>query len=293
MLINNQNLSTLTIAYNAAFKQGFTKAETTYEKVATNVPSKSASNLYPFLGQFPKLREWIGDRHIKNMQAYSYTLVNKDFEATVSVDRNDILDDTYGVYTPLMEELGYAAKRHPDEQVYGKLALGATDLCYDGQPFFDANHPMGGTTYSNYDSTGGGNLWMVMDTRHPLKPMIWQRRADYNFVTLNRPTDENVFMRKEYLYGVDGRGVAGFGFWQFAYGSLNTLNGTNLDAAVTALQSLKGDEGKPLGIKPNLLVVGPSNRVAARDTILKELGTAGESNPNYKELDLHVTQELT
>ena len=30
-------------------------------------------------------------------------------------------------------------------------------------------------------------------------------------------TDDNVFMKKTFLYGVDSRGNAGFGFWQMAY----------------------------------------------------------------------------
>ena len=35
-------------------------------------------------------------------------------------------------------------------------------------------------------------------------------------------TDENVFMKKQFLYGADSRGNAGFGFWQMAFGSDGT-----------------------------------------------------------------------
>lgn len=297
MIINTANLTTLFTAYKAVFKNAFEMATPDYEKIATTVPSTTESNIYAWLGQFPKMREWIGDRFVKDLKANNYSLKNKDFESTVGVPKNKVEDDTYGVFSTMFSDMGYAAKMHPDEVVFAMLALGATELCYDGQPFFSASHPIKvdgvASTTSNYDATGGGNLWVLMDTKRPLKPMIWQVRQAYNFVSFARPTDEHVFMRREFLYGVDARAAAGFGLWQMAYGSLNTLNGTNFDAAVTAMMSLKSDEGKPLGIRPNLLVVGPGNRAAARNLILKEFLAGGENNPNFKEVDVLVSPQLT
>ena len=231
------------------------------------------------------------------MKANDYSLPNQDFESTVGVDRNDIRDDVFGVYNTIFQDMGMSAAMHPDEEVFAKLALGATDLCYDGQPFFNASHPIvvdgAASTVSNYDVTGGGALWAVMDTRRPLKPLIWQQREPYVFQALTNPSDMNVFMNKQFLYGVDGRGAAGFGLWQMAHGSLNTLNATNFDAIVTAMSQLKSDEGQPLGIKPNLLVCGPSNRAAARTLLQVERLASGASNPNWKEVDVLVSPQLT
>lgn len=279
MLINTANLASLFVAYKAAFKGAFDGAQTDWEKISTVVPSATESNLYAFLGQFPRLREWLGDRQIKNMSAFDYSIVNKDFESTVSVDRNKIEDDVFGIFAPLMAEMGAAAKTHPDEIIFALLALGASELCYDGQNFFDTDHPLvtAGVvgTASNYDATGGGNLWALLDTRRPLKPMILQKRKEYNFQAFNRQTDESVFMTKKFVYGVDARLNAGFGLWQTAYGSLNTLDSTNFDAAVTAMMTLKSDEDSPLGIRPNLLVCGPSNRAAARNLIEVQFLSSG------------------
>ena len=297
MLINTANLSAIFTGYNSLFQKAFQDAQSDWQKIATMVPSTTEQNLYAFLGQFPKLREWLGDRHIKDMKTNDYTVVNKDFESTVAVPAPKIEDDTFGVFGPLMSEMGYAAKTHPDEIIFELLAAGASELCYDGQFFFDTDHPIVtdgvADTASNYDSTGGGNLWIVMDTSRPLKPMIWQKRKDYNFQTFRSSRDEHVFMRNEYLYGVDGRSAAAFGLWQLAYGSLNTLNSTNFDAAVTAMQQLKSDEERPLGIRPTLLVCGPSNRAAARTLLQTQELAGGGSNPNYKEVDVLVTPYLT
>ncbi len=38
-------------------------------------------------------------------------------------------------------------------------------------------------------------------------------------------TDDNVFMKKQFLYGADSRGNAGFGFWQMAFGSDGSAKG--------------------------------------------------------------------
>lgn len=297
MIINKQNLATVFQVYSAAFKNAFALVDPMWSKVATMIPSGTESNFYAWLGQFPSLRKWIGERIIKNMVAHTYTLTNDDFESTVGVDRNHFEDDTYGVFSTLFADMGYAAAIHPDELIFEKLSNGATDLCYDGQPFFSASHPVvvnGVTsTVSNYDSTGGGALWALMDTKRPLKPLIWQKRKDYNFQAFNKPDDEHVFKNKEYLYGVDARGAAGYGLWQMAYGSLNTLNATNFDAAWDAMISLKSDEDKPLGVSPNLLVVGPSNRAAARDLIENLYIGGGNSNPNYKAVEVVVSPHLT
>lgn len=61
--------------------------------------------------------------------------------------------------------------------------------------------------------------WHLLCTKRSLKPFIFQERKKAKFTALTRDTDENVFMRDEYLYGVDARDGVGYGFWQMAYGS--------------------------------------------------------------------------
>lgn len=299
MIINKANLASLFLSYSAAFKDGFNRAPALYQGVATDIPSSSSSNLYAFLGQFPKLREWLGDRQIKNLAAHRYSLVNKPFESTVAVPKPDIEDDQYGVFTPLMAEMGYAAKMHADELIFALLAAGASNLCYDGQNFFDTDHPVivagVASTAVNYDSVAGSNsnLWALLDTRRPLKPMLFQKRQDYNFQQFVSPNDEHVFMKNEYLYGVDNRCNVGFGLWQLAYGSLGDLNATNVQAYVAAMMALKSDEDKPLGIVPNLCVVGPSRWAEARALFEVPTLSGGAANPNFGLCKVLVTPHLT
>jgi len=296
MILNTAGLAALFTSYKANFQGAFDAAVPTWPQIATEIPSGTESNLYAFLGQFPRMREWLGDRIVKNLVANDYTIANKVWESTVGVPVPKIEDDTYGVFAPIFQEMGYTTKLHPDEIMFALALLGHTELCYDGQGFVDDDHPIivAGVagTYDNYDGAGGTGLWYLLDTKHPLKPFIYQNRKAPNFQVLSRPTDEGVFTSNLIKYGVDSRDAVGFGLYQMAFGSLNTLTAAHVDTYTTTVMSQMSDEGKPLGVKPNLILCGTSHRVEARDLVLKEYLAGGETNPHFKELDLLVTPYL-
>ncbi|EOW9251042.1 TPA: Mu-like prophage major head subunit gpT family protein, partial [Vibrio cholerae] len=225
-----------------------------------------------------------------------YSLTNKKFEATEGIPRDYIEDDTYGVMMPKFQDMGYAAESHPDEMTFALLASGFTTKCYDGQFFFDTDHPVGeegqATSVSNMQA-GSGKPWFLLDTSRPLKPLIYQKRKDYNLTNKSDASNsDHVYMLDEFLYGVDARGNWGFGFWQQAFASKATLDETNFDSAVQKMMEFKSDKGRPLGIKPSLLVVGPSNRAAARALIETERKANGADNQNYKAVELLVVPWL-
>ena len=302
MQINNANLKTLYIAFNAAFKEGLGQAASQYGQIATTVPSTTGSEEYAWLGQLPGLREWLGDRVLHAIGNHGYTIKNRPFELTVGVPRTAIEDDTYGVYTPLMTEMGRAVEAHPDQLVFGMLKRGFEALCYDGKPFFSDAHPVlndkgKAVAQSNATGDGTGDVWYLLDTRRALKPLIYQSRKAPNFVALTGETDDNVFNRSQYIYGVDARRNAGYGFWQLAHASNATLNAENLTAAITAMETRTGDHGRPLGISPNLLVVPKKLRfVAAKllesDLVPNAAGTATETNDVKNVVDLLVANWL-
>lgn len=69
---------------------------------------------------------------------------------------------------------------------------------------------------------GSDTAWYLLCTTRPIKPLIYQQRKKAKFVSKTNETDDNVFFQKQFLYGVDSRGNAGYGFWQMAYGSDGT-----------------------------------------------------------------------
>ncbi len=273
MIINKGNLTTLFVAFKAAFAEGLGTAPSQYQRIATVVPSTTGSEEYGWLGAFPQMREWVGDRVVHAMRQHGYTIKNKSFELTVGVPRPAIEDDQFGIYSPMMREMGLSVGENPDKLVFGLLKNGPTTLCYDGQYYFDTDHPVldeagVAQSQSNWDNnSGSGTPWYLLCTKRSLKPIIFQDRERPRFVAKTAATDDNVFDRDEYVYGTNSRCNVGFGFWQMAYGSRKTLDETNLVAAWTAFVERKGDFGRPLGIKPDLLVVPPSLLFAARKLV--------------------------
>jgi hypothetical protein len=113
MKLTNTALKTLGIGFQATFKNGLGMATPQHELVATKVTSTTGKEEYGWLGKFPGIREWIGERVLNNLTKSDYAIKNRDFELTIGVERNDIEDDNLGIYTPLFEELGRHDRRVP------------------------------------------------------------------------------------------------------------------------------------------------------------------------------------
>jgi phage major head subunit gpT-like protein len=296
MLLNAANLAGLTTGFRGNYNTGFNSAATHYMQIASVVPSTTADNKYPWLGDMPGIREWIGEREIHKLAQFDYAIKNKKWEMTIAVPADDIKDDQYGVFAPLFANMGFETARFPDELVFELLAAGFAQNAYDGQFFFDSDHPGWDATGAEVSvsnlQAGGGNPWFLMDTRRPLKPLVYQLRESFDFVARDNPTDENVFKKDEFEYGVKGRMNSGFGFWQQAFGSKAALDATNFNAAYAAMMGLKKRSGKPLGVRPNLLVCGSTNRAAALEVVKAERRADGATNINRDAVDVLVTEWL-
>lgn len=304
-IITTSLLSQLDTGYRADFQAAYAsmRPASIAARIATTVPSSSASNTYGWLGQFPKLREWVGNRSVKDMAAHGYQIINKSYESTVGVKRTDIEDDAMGVYRPLMAEMGRAAATFPDELIAALLSAGESTLCFDGQNFFDVDHPVypnvdgtgAAVPTSNYDNGGAspGRAWYLLDCSRALRPIIYQERKAPVFVSKTRDDDETVFTTNEYRYGVDLRANAGFGFWQMAYKSKKAFDATAYAAARTAMMQLTADGGRPLGIMPNVLLVPPALEAAARQVVGSQLTTGGATNPWYGTAEIIVSPYLS
>lgn len=122
-----------------------------YTQMVTEIKSNKKSEIYGWLGSTPKLREWKDERAPKALLENGFTLVNKDYEATISVDKNAMDDDEYGQIKIRVQWMWSAAKQGYDEQFAATVEAGTSELCYDGQNFFDTDH-VEGETYTTAQS---------------------------------------------------------------------------------------------------------------------------------------------
>lgn len=282
LVVNRDSLALLFQGYKASFQRGLGQAASQWNRIAMRVPSSTREEKYAWLGKVPNVREWVGARVVQNLLQHDYSIRNRKFELTIGVDVDDIEDDTYGVYNPLFEEMGRSVAAHPDQLVFELLLAGFATSCYDGQYFFDTDHPVldeNGEVVSVANTDGGsGAAWFLIDDRRSIKPIIFQERKPFDFVAMTQPNDEGVFSNDEFRYGSKGRSNVGYGFWQFAWGSRQALDKDSYAAARTALMGMKGDYGRPLGISPRLLVVPPALEKAALEILNAERDAAGATN---------------
>lgn len=308
MLLNRSASEVLFTGYNAQFQAAFQAMPKFYQEFATEMPSGTTTELYHWIDQLPGMREWIGARQKNNVSLRDYTLTNKNFEDSIGLDKFRVKDDTHGAFAQTVWAFGQAVAKWPDEQIAAVVEAGTSDLCFDGQYYFDTDHPLSLddaslSTYSNllvgasYDlsadpvgawakaqaamgafkgasgkplglranllmvppaleryalqvaqanivpqtfgdvtgtanvaAAGVSNIYMgklevlvnpylttanaayaICSTRG-IKPFVWQLREAPVFVNLVDPTLPNCFNEKEFIYGAEGRGVAGYSF---------------------------------------------------------------------------------
>lgn len=232
MLVNKDSISAVFRTVSALFNNSLKAADPQWKKLAMMVPSTTSQNDYSWLSAFPKMREWLGDKVIKQLKAYSYTIQNRDWEATIEVKRNDIEDDNLGIYRPQAEMAGYSAAYLPDEIVADLINDAATNLGIDGKPFLATDHQVNGSSVSN---TGTKKL------------------------------DCSTLAKAQGSYG----------------------------AARTAMRKITDEEGRPLGIKPNILLVPPALEDTARTLLTVDKLEDGKPNPYKGTAELVVFDRLS
>jgi phage major head subunit gpT-like protein len=209
----------LNTQYSGIYQSAYDAAVPMYPQLTTFAPSSSKDNTYGWMAKLPKMREWIGERTVHRLAGHGFQIVNKKFELTLAVDRDDYDDDNLGQYTPVTQAIGEEARKHPDTLLFDLMKDGhlATATCFDGQNFFDTDHPedsfdpANATTYSNYRTS-------------------------------------------------------------------MTLSDTNLFAMRAAMAGFAGENGRPFGVVPDVLVVPPALEKVALETVVAATVSTGGTN---------------
>lgn len=296
MDINIANLRGIYTSLSTIFNTALAATPSFYQKVAMTVTSTTFSSEYPRLDDLPGFREWIGDRVAHDVGAALYSIQNRSFEKTIAIKRRMIEDDQIGIFTPIAAQYGQDGASFPDTLVWPLFKKGETTKCYDGQYYFDTDHPGyneqgNAISVSNY-AAGAQPAWYLVDDTQVVKPMIWQSRKPIKLTQMFAETDPNVFWRDEYVWGADTRGNAGFGLWQMAFKSKLELTAANFDAARTAMQSIRKRDGQIQAIRPAVLLVPPTLEATARKIVEAALINGGDTNVWAKTARVEVIPHL-
>lgn len=233
MIISQPNLDALRLTLSMAFQSAYDSTETYYERFCSTLPSSTASARYGWMAQQVGLREWIGPRVALNLAERTHVVVNRKFEGTIQIPRDQLEDDNLGMYAGgLVPQLAQAAKKHPDKLFLELLA--ANPVGFDGVALFHDAHP-------NFNVTGTGAT-----------------TYDNNFAL--------------------------------------ALDATNFNTVRSAMCKYVGEDGRPLGVLPRLLIVGPVLEKAAREIVNASLvagASGGYTNVMQGWADVLVIPELS
>ncbi len=142
MQLTPANLQALQVNFDARFQKGFDNYAVIWPKIAEKIEQlEGDSTLYGFMDRIPRAREWVGDRVYHNVVARDVVLRPKDYELSIEVDRNAMLDDKLGVFMPRIEMMGMEMAKYPDVNLQAAMQNGKTAETYDGQDFFSDSHP--------------------------------------------------------------------------------------------------------------------------------------------------------
>ena len=150
--INAAQLAAMKKSFITAFNKGMeSNPHTDLSFLFTDFPSTTASNFYPFLHKVPGFREWVGDRVLNAVQSGKFEILNRVFESTHGISREDIEDDQYGLYAPLIRGDGESWPTLLNDLVLEVLTGNPT--CATGKPFVDSGHKYGKRNLNNKTTT--------------------------------------------------------------------------------------------------------------------------------------------
>jgi len=108
-------------------------------KIASNQETEN----YAWLGMVPTMREWIGGRQPKGFRENTFSVTNKDYEATLEVLTKELRRDQSGQIMIRIGELSKRVLAFPAKLVSTLMINAESAVCYDGQYFFDTDHAEG------------------------------------------------------------------------------------------------------------------------------------------------------
>jgi len=154
-LVNEGRLRALFTGLSTVFNDALIAAPQDYLDTCMVVPSTGRGMDYAWLTRFPKMREWLGDKQVKNLELQTYYVANKNWEATIGVDRNDIEDDQIGIYQIQAKMMGQSAS-----ELYFNIANtlkngGFVQTGMDGVNFYGAHSLVDSSDVSrSYNNAG-------------------------------------------------------------------------------------------------------------------------------------------
>jgi len=136
------------VVFSTVFDLKLKNTPVIYDRIATVIPGVSERLEFKWLGTFPTMKRWVGDRTMQRLRAETQALTTEWWANGIEVDIDDLNNEArLGMIPKRINQMATAAARRMDDQVtqYYVNGFNATlGLTYDGQFLFDGDHTAAG-----------------------------------------------------------------------------------------------------------------------------------------------------
>lgn len=295
--------------FDGAF-QGFrtqSPQNTLWEQFTFQEQANGARNiLQVWMEEIGAMEAWDSEKKFQDLVERRYKVGHSPWHAGVRMRLDELKerinqfgrggrDGVGGFAADITSKLAHRASELDIVKVLDQLT-NPTKLGYDGKALFADDHPDGGGQ-ANQDTGGGGQYWYLMALGGLGRPVL---RVDGGvndgggFQIKDHVSEETPgrFFQRLFHWSVEFDGGWFPGLWQTIYRSNQTLNGTNLDAAIQAMSSLKDSRSEQMGLVPTHILVGRSNHRAARELLRLSTVTNGGENVDRGIVDIIYSARL-
>ena len=152
--INAGTIRALGLAFSTLFQTSLANAVNTFEPIVSRVSTNKNTAALPWGAILSTMKPFLTERQIDNLKMYLQTIAVIKWENTIAVLRDDIEDDDTGSYSLAIQSMGEDAATYPQVEVGRVLREGFATVIWDGQFWFDTDHPIdgviGGTQSNHY-----------------------------------------------------------------------------------------------------------------------------------------------
>lgn len=161
MLVTQGNVKAIFKGYTVSFWDAYSGSpEPLADSLVMKVPSTGLSEQHNWLTALNGIRKLVDEAQIQDMGAVDFTIVNDEWEETISLKETEVRSDRYGILSPRLQILGSDARGHVDQLLANLLVAGldGTGLDYTGSAFFDTNKKAPGNDMVAFSNVGTAKL---------------------------------------------------------------------------------------------------------------------------------------
>jgi phage major head subunit gpT-like protein len=143
MIINGAVLDSLRVGFQTTFQNAFSTVDPVWDPFVQRMTTTNDVESFTWMEGVPEVTQWVDDAQFRTFSAQAWQVGHKKWQAGIVVSREDVVDDKLGQILPRINDLANQVRKHPGKLVYNKINTGDVTVCFDGEYFFDDDHPGG------------------------------------------------------------------------------------------------------------------------------------------------------